>query len=84
MGFGNCVVVRDTAANSDVVADAGVKFENAREKESLEETINSLVAHPDVIEEYRGKAVKRVKEAFSWEKVTDQYEALFRELAVCK
>jgi glycosyltransferase involved in cell wall biosynthesis len=84
MGFGNCVVVRDTAANSDVVADAGVKFEDAREKESLAERLNYLIGHPDVIEEYRGKAVKRVKEAFSWEKVTDQYEALFRDLAVCK
>jgi glycosyltransferase involved in cell wall biosynthesis len=84
MGFGNCVVVRDTAANSDVVGDAGVKFENAREKESLAEKMNYLIGHPDVVEEYRGKAVKRVKEAYSWEKVTDQYEALFRELAVCK
>jgi glycosyltransferase involved in cell wall biosynthesis len=84
MGFGNCVVVRDTAANSDVVADAGVKFENARERESLAEKMNYLIGHPDVIEEYRGRAVKRVKEAFSWEKVTDQYEALFRELVVCR
>jgi glycosyltransferase involved in cell wall biosynthesis len=84
MGFGNCVVVRDTAANSDVVADAGVKFENARERESLAEKMNYLIGHPDVIEEYRGRAVKRVKEAFSWEKVTDQYEVLFRELVVCR
>ena len=84
MGFGNCVVVRDSAANSDVVADSGVKFENAREKESLSETLNYLIGRPDVVEEYRGKAVKRVKEAFSWEKVTDRYEELFRELVVCK
>jgi glycosyltransferase involved in cell wall biosynthesis len=80
MGFGNCVLVRDSAANSDVVADAGVKFEDGREKESLAEKLNYLIGHPDVIEEYRGKAVKRMKEAFSWEKVTDRYEELFRKM----
>ncbi len=84
MGFGNCVVVRDTAANSAVVADAGVKFEDARETESLGEVLNHLIANPDVVEEYRGKAVRRVKAAFSWDSVTDRYEALFRELVALK
>lgn len=84
MGFGNCVLVRDTAANSDVVGEAGLKFEDAREKESLAEKINYLIAHPDIVEEYRGRAVKRVKEAFSWEKVTDKYEQLFCDLVTCR
>jgi glycosyltransferase involved in cell wall biosynthesis len=83
MGFGNCVVVRDTAANSAVVADAGVKFENAREKDSLSETLNYLIEHPDVVEEYRGKAVARVKDAFGWGGVTDEYEELFRKITAC-
>ncbi len=61
MGFGNCVLVRDSAANSDVVAEAGIKFEDAREKESLAEKMNYLIAHPDVIEEYRTRAVKRME-----------------------
>jgi glycosyltransferase involved in cell wall biosynthesis len=84
MGFGNCVLVRDSAANSGVIADAGVKFEDAREKESLTEKMNYLIAHPDVVEEFRGRAVKRVKEAFSWETVTDTYEQLFRNLVICR
>jgi glycosyltransferase involved in cell wall biosynthesis len=84
MGFGNCVVVRDSAANSEVVAEAGVKFESAREKESLAEKMNYLIAHPEVIAEYRCKAVGRVKEAFSWDDLTDRYEALFRDLVTCK
>jgi glycosyltransferase involved in cell wall biosynthesis len=83
MGFGNCVVVRDTAANSAVVAEAGVKFENAREKDSLSEKLNYLVDHPDVVEEYRGKAVARVKDAFGWGDVADKYEELFRKLVAC-
>jgi glycosyltransferase involved in cell wall biosynthesis len=81
MGFGNCVVVRDSSANSDVVADAGVKFENAREKESLAEKLNYLIEHPDVVEEYRGKAAARARDAFGWGEVTDRYEQLFQDLA---
>jgi len=84
MGFGNCVLVRDSAANSDVVADAGLKFEDAREKESLAEKMNYLIAHPDIIEEYRGRAVKRMKDAYSWDKVTDKYEELFRDVVISK
>jgi glycosyltransferase involved in cell wall biosynthesis len=83
MGFGNCVVVRDTSANSAVVADAGVKFENAREIESLSEKLNYLIENPDVVEEYRGKAVVRVKDTFGWGEVADKYEELFRKLVVC-
>jgi len=83
MGFGNCVLVRDSAANSEVVADAGVKFEAALELESLAEKMNYLIARPDVIEEYRGRSVKRMKAAYSWDKVTDRYEVLFRDLVSC-
>jgi glycosyltransferase involved in cell wall biosynthesis len=84
MGFGNCVVVRDSAANSEVVGEAGVKFEDRREKESLGEKLNELITHPDVVEEYRGKAAARVKEAFGWGEVADRYEELFRKLVVCE
>ena len=66
-----------------MVAEAGVKFENAREKDSLAETLNYLVEHPDVVEEYRGKAAVRVKDAFGWGRVTDEYEELFRKITAC-
>lgn len=80
MGFGNCVVVRDSAANSDVVADAGIKFEDAREKESLAEKMNYLIANPRIVEECRAKAVARVSEVYNWDKITDKYEQLLQDL----
>lgn len=81
MGFGNCVLVRDTSANSDVVADAGLKFSDADEQASLAERMNYLLANRPVIAEYRAKAVRRVQEAFNWEAVTARYEAIFEKLA---
>jgi glycosyltransferase involved in cell wall biosynthesis len=80
MGFGNCVVVRNSFANSAVVADAGVKFEDAREVESLGEVMNHLIAHPELVAEYRKKAVARVQEEYSWESITDRYEQLFEKI----
>ena len=41
-----------------------MKFEDAREKESLGEKLNYLIEHPEVIEAFRTKAANRVKEAF--------------------
>ena len=49
-----------------------MKFEDAREKESLAEKMNYLIAHPEVIEEYREKATTRMRESYTWEKVTDR------------
>ena len=37
-------------------------------------------ADPDVVEEYRGRAVARVKDAFGWGGIADTYEALFQKL----
>ena len=80
MGFGNCVLVRNSAANAEVVGDAGLTFEDANEFESLKERIEHLLAHPEVIEEYRLKGVARVKARYDWEKVTDDYVTMFLAL----
>lgn len=81
MGFGNCVVVRNTAANMEVIQDAGLFFDADRDVDSLSEIITTLSTDLAKIESYRAKAVERVQKAYSWDAVTDQYEALFVRLA---
>jgi glycosyltransferase involved in cell wall biosynthesis len=81
MGFRNCVLVRNSAANSEVVAGAGWYFDKDRELEDLTAQMAFLLEHPEKVAELREKSVQRVAEAYSWDKVTDDYEALFRELA---
>jgi glycosyltransferase involved in cell wall biosynthesis len=80
MGFGNCVLVRNSAANSEVVGEAGAKFDSERELDSLTEQMRHLIAHPEVVEEYRRKAVARVRDAYDWDRVTDRYIELFAKL----
>lgn len=80
MGFGNCVLVRDSAANREVIADAGATFASEREFESLQAMLKQLISNPRLVDEYRRRAVARVREAYDWERITDEYETLFQRL----
>jgi glycosyltransferase involved in cell wall biosynthesis len=81
MGFGNCVVVRNSASNAEVVADAAITFEDSDEFDSLRAAIVRLLGDRALVEEYRKKAVERVRAAYDWDQITEQYEKLFLELA---
>ena len=70
MGFGNCVLVRNTPANMEVISDAGLWFDNDNDISTLREKIDYLSDNPGVVEEYRAKAIQRVAQAYSWEAVT--------------
>jgi len=80
MAFGNCVVVRDTPANMEVIGDAGLSFSDADDVDSLAAVIRRLDADQTEVEAMRGRALARVAERYSWDRITDQYEALFRSL----
>lgn len=80
MAFGNCVVVRDTPANVEVVGDAGITFSNADDVNSLAEVIRRLENDDALVTSCRERALDRVSASYSWETVVDQYETLFNQL----
>ena len=81
MAFGNCVVVRDTPANMEVIGSSGASFSDADDVESLANVLRRLDADDAEVERLRDAALDRVRETYSWERVTDQYESLFRGMA---
>lgn len=81
MAFGNAVLVRNTPANLEVVGNAGATFEHLDDEHDLAVKLQYLVDHPEEIVALRVAAEERVKEKYSWEKVTDRYELLYRCLA---
>jgi glycosyltransferase involved in cell wall biosynthesis len=81
MGFGNCVVVMDTPANMEVIGDAGVSFDHTRPVEALSERIEQLSEDAESVVRLRERALRRVGTDYSWEAVTDRYEALFHDLS---
>jgi glycosyltransferase involved in cell wall biosynthesis len=78
MARGALVLYRDTPENSEVAGGAGVPFgENdlARKIESV------LAMSENERDDLRRRAVERIRERYSWDAVTVEYERLFRKMA---
>ena len=77
MGRGALVLYLKTPENNEVAGDSGVGFEQG----GLADTIRQVL---QMTEEERARlrsaAQERVRQRYSWDVVTDQYEALFGEL----
>jgi glycosyltransferase involved in cell wall biosynthesis len=79
LGFGNCVLALNTAFNREVVQDYGILFE--RDPMDLARKLQQIEDHPEQAAKYRLRAPERIRKAYTWEKITDQYEELFAQLA---
>jgi glycosyltransferase involved in cell wall biosynthesis len=79
MGFGNCLIVRDSPANAETVGDTAIFFEQARERESLREQLQRVADQPEITAPYRVRAQKRIRSDYDWERITERYLMLFRE-----
>jgi glycosyltransferase involved in cell wall biosynthesis len=78
LGYGNCVVALRTPFNEEVMTNHGIFFE--RDAEDLARKIQDLESRPEMAAEYRLRAPERIREAYTWGKITDQYEELFLQL----
>jgi glycosyltransferase involved in cell wall biosynthesis len=77
MGRGCLVLYLNTTENAEVAAGAGIPFEG-----DLAEKLRSVLGMTEgERERYRQRAVERVRDTYSWEKVTDAYERLLVRLA---
>jgi glycosyltransferase involved in cell wall biosynthesis len=78
MGRGALTLYLDTPENAEVAAGAGIPFTH----ENLGETIESTLTMSDEEREtWRFRAMKRVDERYSWDRVTTDYENLLTGLA---
>src|SRR6267154_2433328 len=82
LGSGNCVLALNTPFNAEVLQDYGILFE--RDPLDLAAKLQHIEDHPEVAAEYRTRAPTRIREAYTWDKITDQYEEFFRQLAAGK
>jgi glycosyltransferase involved in cell wall biosynthesis len=76
MGRGCLVLYLNTPENAEVAGGAGIAFEG-----DLASKIESVLAMPErERDQWRARAVERVRERYSWEAVTDAYEQLLLRL----
>jgi glycosyltransferase involved in cell wall biosynthesis len=78
LAYGNCVLAHDNRFNAEVLDGHGLLFRDADE---LAEKINLIESRPELAETYRRQAPDRIRAAYTWEHITDQYEELFYLLA---
>lgn len=83
MGFGNCVLVRNSTVNMEVIGDCGCFFDKERLEDSLTEVMQDLLDDPEKIKSFRSKVTSRIENYYNWEWVTSFYEDLFRRLKQC-
>jgi glycosyltransferase involved in cell wall biosynthesis len=80
MGFGNCVLVNDTASNLEAVADAGFSYSGAEGDRDLERQLDKLLKDPSLVQEYRRKARNHAQQTYRWEDVVAEHERLYQRL----
>jgi glycosyltransferase involved in cell wall biosynthesis len=77
MGRGALVLYRNTPENAEVTGDAGIPFEPSE----LAEKMRAVLEMPEEQREvFRRRAFERVRQRYSWDAVTDAYEALLEKL----
>jgi glycosyltransferase involved in cell wall biosynthesis len=79
LGCGNCVLALRTPFNMETLQQYGILFE--RDPFDLAAKLQHIEDHPEVAAQYRSCAPERIREAYTWDKITDQYEELFLHLA---
>lgn len=79
MNYGNCCLSSDIPENLEAIEDKGYTFRN-RDWQDLRRVLAELLLHPDRAERMRGAALEHVRQNYSWDRVTDQMEALYVSL----
>jgi glycosyltransferase involved in cell wall biosynthesis len=78
LGYGCCILARANDFNSEVLGGQGLLFSDAAD---LAQKIAYVEANAAVAHDYRRSAPERIRIVYNWERITDQYEELFYQLA---
>lgn len=78
LGYGNCVLALDVPFNAEAVADAAVLYK--KDPDDLAQKMQMLIDDPQLAQSYRERAPLRIKEAYRWSAVSEDYERLFQGL----
>ena len=78
LGCGNCVLALNTPFNVEPLQKYGILFEH--DVNDLARKLQEIEDHPETAAVYRRRAPERIREAYTWEGIADQYEEFFLRL----
>jgi glycosyltransferase involved in cell wall biosynthesis len=77
MGFGNCVLTLAAPENIEAIGDAGIPY---ADEQDLADQLQRVLRDGSLVHSYRQRAQARVRDAYDWDYVVDQYEKLFSKM----
>jgi len=79
MAFGKCVIVNGIPENISTIGEAGIYYKK-NDIDDLKNKIELLLSRRSLIERYGSKALKRVIKNYSWDKISSDYEKIYKKL----
>jgi glycosyltransferase involved in cell wall biosynthesis len=79
MAYGCCIIASDLSEINGSLAETGPRFK-AGSSDELRKQMALLLDDPEQAREFGRMARQRIKDYFSWDQVTDEYETLSRRL----
>ena len=80
MGYGNCVLVNDSASNLEVIAEAGLSYRGAQGAADLQSQLQSLLDSPALVSKYGAKALRRAHEHYRWDAVVREHARMYQQV----
>ena len=80
MGYGNCILANDVPEHHEVLDSTGVFF-SPTDDADLVKKMQKLLDNPSLVDHHREIVQKRVRAKYSWDRITEQYEDLFKRVA---
>ncbi|MCS6916359.1 MAG: DUF1972 domain-containing protein [Chitinophagales bacterium] len=81
LAYGNCILALDTVFNREVLDEGKYGLLFKKDPADLAEKIRQIEADPQWAQSFRDRSRNRILERYTWEHITDQYEAVFRRLS---
>lgn len=78
MGYGNCVLVNGISTNLETIGNAGFSYDGSKNAVDLREKLKFLINNPEIVNACKSKAMEHVKKHYSWDKVAEEYESLYK------
>jgi len=78
MGHGNCILANDVPEHREVLGDAGFYFNG--KNGDLTKQMQYLIDNEEKVKNAGRKSVQRIEENYTWDRVTEKYESLFKQV----
>lgn len=80
MGYGCCVLVNGIDENRETIGDAGIAYAK-NDVRDLSQKLQYLIDNPDVVREYRQRALRRIESHYNWDKIARDTEELYHGIS---